>query len=503
MGEFLIDFKANGTTEFAKAAKETTQALDRQEASARRMTKWRNELAQLARQELTEAEKKLPLEKQMETLLQRRAQLEERIARAGNNQVRLTALRLQQARNNARISAVQGQQRDRIQDLLMNIPGAMAISNLVRMFGGLGRFLPTAAIGAATYALGKMISTAVRGAQAMTDLAGRARITRDELQGLSYAASATGTDLNVIIGVYEALAQMQGQVQAGIGRTSEKIKEFAKLGITFEDIKKKTPMQLFVQLNEILAKGTLSNEQYAAAVKLLGESVKDMVAPAKDGLADMVKEFETSHAKINDSTLDFLDKLGDAWDKFWAKGAASGKKFTTELAGGFLSTGALIAGGGLKLLKPILPGVAKFGDELLEMRATKNGGGDGEAAVDKAEVDHKNKTNNLDTAKKLEGLRNAIRKELGEDADDVLDELDGSNSKPEDYERALRRAKRQKSKETGGGNAGNPPSADALQRIGLFVGDPTGVRKEIQNQNVLLRDVKRELEKVNSNLTKE
>jgi hypothetical protein len=83
MGEFLLDFKATGTEEFAKAAKDTTTALDRQEANARKMSKWRNELAQLARSERDAAEKRLPIEKQMETLLQRRVQLEERIARAG------------------------------------------------------------------------------------------------------------------------------------------------------------------------------------------------------------------------------------------------------------------------------------------------------------------------------------------------------------------------------------------------------------------------------------
>jgi hypothetical protein len=176
MGEFILDFKATGTDEFAKAAKDTTQALDRQEANAKKMTKWRNELAQLARAEREAAEKKLPIEKQMENLLQRRAQLEERIARAGNSQFRLTALRLQQARNERRIGALKGQgehpEGASFGELISEIPGLSTAASIFQKLSSLfsGRFLPGAILTTAAAGFVKMAKSVGEGAVALVDL---------------------------------------------------------------------------------------------------------------------------------------------------------------------------------------------------------------------------------------------------------------------------------------------------------------------------------------------
>lgn len=517
MGEFLLDFKATGTEEFAKAAKDTTTALDRQEANARKMSKWRNELAQLARSERDAAEKRLPIEKQMETLLQRRVQLEERIARAGNNQLRLTALRLQQRRNEGRIRGLQGgieqPQGSGLRDVIGALPGgSFAISAFEKLSGLMGgKFLPSALIAAATVGFIKMTKAAADSAVAMVELAERARTTLSVIKSLSTASSATGVEFSsTTLPAFRELSRIQGELQAGLGRTTDRIKSFATFGITMDDIRKKRPEQIFLQIMRAVQQGEVTNDQYAAGIRLMGDNFELLINAAKRGFADVAREAASSNSAFIEGTQRVLAQADIAWDKFIAGLKKKFKGITTGVVGGGISVMDLLAAGYYNLSAPFSKKAAERRDAILEERATMKLGGDGSegittdengkvtsAALENAKKNRKTRDEIADSEKQLKEI-------LGDDAEDVIEGLRDRNAKPEEYKREISRAKRQKNRQGIDGESARPtPASDALQRIGLFVGDPTGVKREIQTQSRLLADVKRELEKVNNNLTKE
>jgi hypothetical protein len=515
MGEFLLDFKATGTEEFAKAAKDTTTALDRQEANARKMSKWRNELAQLARSERTEAEKKLPLEKQMENLLARRAQLEERIARAGSNQLRLTALRLAQQRNEARIRGVSGgmgqPQGGGFGDVLNALPGGSMLVNAFQKLSGLmgGKFLPTALITAATVGLIKMAKGAAEGAAAMVELAERARTTLSVIRSLSRASSATGVDFsNVTLPAFRELSRIQGELQAGLGRTTDRIKAFGEFGITMDDIRKKQPEQLFIQIMRSVEKGAVTNQQYAAGIRLMGENFEQLISASKKGFAQTADAAANGMSPFLEGTQRVLGKASVEWDKFidglkhkWATlklGLVGGAIVATDILGAALYGPLTHAPGALgKWAK-------KRQEQLLDQEAGMQTGGSGAEGVEAMEKKLKDAEANRKTRDEIADSEKQLKEILGDDAEDVIEGLRDRNAKPEEYKREISRAKRQKNRQGIDGESARPtPASDALQRIGLFVGDPTGVKREIQTQTRMLADVKRELEKVNNNLTKE
>lgn len=515
MGEFLLDFKANGTEEFAKAAKDTTTALDRQEANARKMAKWRNELAQLARSERTESEKKLPIEKQMETLLQRRAQLEERIARAGNNQLRLTALRLQHQRNEGRIRGLQGGMEQPhgggIGDVLSALPGGSMLMNLFQKLSGLmgGKFLPSALITAATVGFIKMAKAAADSAVAMVELAEKSRTTLGVIKSLLTASSATGVEFNnITLPAFRELSRIQGELQAGLGRTTDRIKAFETFGITMDDIRKKQPEQIFLQMMRVVQQGAVTNQQYAAGLRLMGENFEQLIPAAKRGFAEIADQSAQSNSAFIEGTQRVLAKADIAWDKFIAGLKKKLQSIKTGVVGG-----AIGASDWLLALQygPLtyMPGAVgryatKRRDQLLDEEAGMKLGGTGNEDVEAMDKKLKDAEANRKTRDDIAAAEKKLKAILGDDAEDVIEGLRDRNAKPEEYTREIRRAQRQKNKSGIDGESARPtPSTDALQRIGLFVGDPTGMKREIQTQTRMLADVKRELERVNSNLTKE
>jgi hypothetical protein len=514
MGEFLLDFKATGTDEFAKAAKDTTQALDRQEASARKMTKWRNELAQLARAEREAAEKKLPVEKQLENLLQRRAQLEERIARAGSNQTRLTALRLQQRRNEARIGGLRGQGGEAPQganwrDLLSEIPGFSTGANLISKLSGAlgGKLLPGAIIAGAAAGFIRMAKGVAEASHAMQELAEKARTTVQVIKSFSFASSATGVDFgNHTLPAFKELSRIQGELQAGIGRTTDRIKSLREFGVTMDDIRRKQPQQIFLQIIRAMEKGELTSQQYAAGVRLMGEAFTELIPAAKKGFVGLVEESAQSNSKFLDGTKEVLGKAIEEWDKFTAKLKRKASGLKTGVVGGAVSVSDLALAGIYNLAAPFSKKARDRRDELLGERENMKLGGDGSKEVDSMKSRLADAENNRKTRDEISSIRKELKTVAGDDAEDIIDDLDTRGAKIEDWRKTLSRIKRQKAKEgKGDSSKGTAPSAggDALQRIGLFVGDPGGVRREIQKQSMLLADIKRGIEKLDSSVNKE
>jgi hypothetical protein len=284
----------------------------------------------------------------------------------------------------------------------------------------------------------------------------------------------------------------------------DRIKAFATFGVTLDDIRKKQPQQIFLQMMRAMETGGVTNERYAAGIRLLGAGFEDLIPAAKKGFVAIAEQAGRSNNKFLDGTTLVLEKAAVAWEKYFAGIKKKLSGFKTGLVGGAVSLSDLIGAAGYNLLAPFSKKAAARRDELLQERAQMMEGGDGSRDVEANEK----KLADAENAKKTREEVDKIKKELksigGDDAEDIINDLDDRGARIEEWRRALSRAKRQQARTSNGESQNRTaPSVDALQRIGLFVGDPTGVRREIQKQTMQLTDIKRELERVNNSLNKE
>lgn len=315
---------------------------------------------------------------------------------------------------------------------------------------------------AAGTAILKWAHQSVKAAQDVTDLADRTGIARDKLQAMQYAAEATGTSFNTLISAFESLGKAQGSIVAGLGRAEGFAEAFEALGISVEEVKSKSPEKLFAQLLSRMKEGTISASDLAAGVKVLGGAFPEMLAPAKDGLAELVAAFKDSHMEINDSTAEQLDVMGVAWDKFWTDRKFELKKFVAETIRGFASMGLLAQASVADILAKFgVDGAAEFRDEALEKRALLN--------------------ENATTNPEGERLQGELKRKQANRKRGELDATSGViNMTPEKVSASA-------------GSGGSAPSGDELSRIGLFRGESGGI-------SGIMRSQVQELKRVNSNL---
>jgi hypothetical protein len=309
----------------------------------------------------------------------------------------------------------------------------------------------------------------VRAAQALTDLSDRTGIARGELQALEHAANATDTPIDVLTGAFERLAKVQGDLRAGIGRGEGNLDAFKELGFSMRDLERLSPQQLFAAIADKAKQGALTTSEMSAGVRLLGEGFRDIIPAAKDGLGDLVKEFGSSWKEIDEGTIDVLDRMGSAFDAFWANVKAGAKKFSADLLSS-VSVGAttiasyLVRGAGL-----FSPGAAAIAEEMDTQLELDRMGGDGSRETERLEGRKREAEKNRSSREQIETLKGLIRDALGDDADDVLEDLQGG--RVDDYQRALRRARRQQAREgrrRSSDDSVTTPAADALRRIGGF-----------------------------------
>lgn len=430
-----IKFEATGSQEFAENARKTAEALNRQEKTDERLLKWRREMAKLARDEREANFKKLSDAKQLERLLQRQAELTERIARAEGNAVRSSALRLQLARTNAQIRDTRGRGTGlpggggtNVSGLLGRIPGVGGAQSLVSDLG-VGAGAGAAALVAAGMAL--LTNRAVKAAQAVSDLSDKSSISRGNLQALAYASEATTTDLGALTDVYKQFAQRQGEVNAGLARSKLTFEAFKTLGISMEDLRRSKPEDILAALSRRFQDGAVSAEELAAGVKLMGDNFREFLLAAKQGHADFVKDFKDNNRAISEGTLDVLNNMGDAWDEFWAKLKQGGKKFGSEFAADTVEAVNTAMAGLAQLF-----GRGDIAEELLKGKAERSIGGTGERDVAANEKALKDAQNARESRNKIGSEISRIRSIGGDDAEDVIAELGERGAKPADYQKA-------------------------------------------------------------------
>lgn len=394
----------------AKAAEQQLAALNKQaeeqNARDRRAAAVRKELARTAQEQRKEAESRKPVEEQINNALERRERLTRLIARAGDNQYRKDVLTLQLRETNKQLEELKKSSDQSLSGFLLKLPGvSTGLSGLETVLAKLaGRFGGLSFIGGAAVGLGGLVASKARESQSLVAQANAVGLSTSRTQAFDFAASATGTDSGVIFGALGEVRKNQGGALSG---QEEQIRAFQQLGVSISELRSLNPDELFLKIADKLKSGNISSQQYAAALKVMGENAKLVLPAMERDLAAITKGFEDSGLAVTEGTTKALADLGNTWDTLKAKMSAGSNGFFSNLAGGFVSLGKL----GLATVADQLSGydptgtAGAFRDELLVQREMQLGNQAGEDAAVKAKQ------------AKLDAQRAAREKQKAEDAE--------------------------------------------------------------------------------------
>lgn len=126
-------------------------------------------------------------------------------------------------------------------------------------------------------------------------------VTTDAYQRYAQAAAAGGTEMQTFMGAMDRLAKNQEDAKAGTEKAQQ---AFADFGLTMDDVREKTPTELFNAIAESIEKTGISSKVTANLLELLGRSGSKLV-PMMQDLKDVA-----SKSVVNKEDLETIDALG-------------------------------------------------------------------------------------------------------------------------------------------------------------------------------------------------
>lgn len=333
--DIKIRIRPEGIKAAVKDLNDAADAADRVARAGQIRTQAGSELASLARQQRAAAFAQLPAEQQVTALLQRQARIKRFMARADLDETRAMQLKLSLRRNELALKQASGGTGllGRGRELVSEIPGG---ASALRMLALIGPQSLAAAAAMASFA------GSVRSAQRLSDLAVTVQLSTARLQGLQYAAAATGTSfesltrgiVNVRKTSADALRGEQLMQQA-----------FADLGVTMAQLRTMSSEEIFFQISAGLSDGNVSAKEFNALLRVMEEEGRTLLPSFSKGLADIAREFDDLGQTASTTWTAAFTDLGDTWDRWIAKGTASFSRFKDFVSGGIFELGADMAKG--------------------------------------------------------------------------------------------------------------------------------------------------------------
>lgn len=167
---------------------------------------------------------------------------------------------------------------------------------------------------------------------ALNDVANRTGVGVEALQAYGGAAKLAGTDI-------ETFAKSIQKLTVNIGKAvgDEKAQEaFEKLGISFEELRTKTPTEQFEMIADAISRISDPAERAAAAVKLFGKGGIELGPLFADGpgaLARMREEAVALGQVVSGDSIKSIAAMNDAFDKVWMTVKGLTGQIVGELAG--------------------------------------------------------------------------------------------------------------------------------------------------------------------------
>lgn len=199
-----------------------------------------------------------------------------------------------------------------LQDSKLNA-GLKAVSGRLKSFGA-----GVAGIGAGFTALGGVIGTALGGAvayfteagSALADMSERTGVSVEALSELGFAAEQSGSSLEEVEGGLRKMTKLLG---AAAGGSKEAEQTLADLGTSFDELKSKSPEEIFSKLGAAIADIKNPAQKSAAAMSVFGKTGGNLI-PMLNSLDDLRKTARDLGVQLDGESVASADALGDAWD---------------------------------------------------------------------------------------------------------------------------------------------------------------------------------------------
>lgn len=342
----------------------------KQEAREKKVSNLRLQTANLQKRATQEAFNALPLEERINSLLERRHKLAERIAtaEAKGQAARVAALKLSQGINTQQLTGLQKQIvtpvtpptfLGRMANSLKSQVGIMAAS--------IGGF----------FALDRLVSSGLQKRYELMDyasrigkLSGRAGVSTDTMQGFEFAGVKSEVSAEEVGQAFKFLKLSINKARQPSGKDQQD--DFAAFGISLDDLRNKSPEQIFMKMGHAAGPAGKAVAGVTEAVNLLGRSGDRMLAAFQDGFAKNVEGFHAMGGAID---ADVIQKLKEAKDEAEALGLRFNKIIATPFSQFFTGVGSLLmdiqaVAGGLLPLGNVLGTIAGGGSFSEVLRST-------------------------------------------------------------------------------------------------------------------------------------
>jgi len=357
-----------------------------------------------------------------------------------------------------------------------------AIGQIQRIYGGVQSTLSKLApIGTAIAGAFKLFSGATSAANELNDAADSAETTARAMQALRFAGEALKVPFEDIVTVIDKIKKAQSEALQG---NESQIKDFRRIGMSVQDLKKMGGEEIFLRISAAVAKGEVSIANYANVINILGRDSRKILPNLKNDFNKLANEFDASGNAIPRGLVDSLDEADKETSKLWARIKARWRSETAGLAGTIKNI--MDAGRGVRDTLKGGPWPGTGSDEALRERGT-----DSFAKIILG--DDKDFDEALDNATRLENQLKrltaikALEKFKREEAE--AKEAKEQKKKEADEAKSLERAREE-------GNKRGEPTSDALARIGGHRGG-TGAFERVHHQQLgALNRIERHLSRI-------
>lgn len=158
----------------------------------------------------------------------------------------------------------------------------------------------------------------------ISDLSQRLGITAEDFQRLSFAASQTATDQDAVVASFRGMTQFLTQVSKG-GKEQAAI--LKGLGLTFNDLKRLSPVEVFTLLLDRIGKIQDPLRRASILTQVMSRSAAQLGALSQIGAAgmeDLFTKADETGAVLSNEKVEKLDKFGDKLDELGRKGSVAG-----------------------------------------------------------------------------------------------------------------------------------------------------------------------------------
>lgn len=176
---------------------------------------------------------------------------------------------------------------------------------------------------ASAAAVAAVVGVGVKSAQTADDLntlSAVTGITTEQLQKFAYASDLIDVSQETVTG---SLKKLIANMQAAQNGTEKQADAFKALGVAYTDAngELRSNTDVFYEIIDALGKVENSTERDALAMALFGKSAQDLnplIKAGSDRLRELGQEAENAGLILSQETLDDMNKLNDAVDKFKA-----------------------------------------------------------------------------------------------------------------------------------------------------------------------------------------